>query len=451
VPVHTPGLLFRARRWWRAPSLIAASLTAVFTAPLPFTGLWDDTAAAARSAGPVKSLLAEPVAATVFVATGGADANPCTRALPCRTFDRAYRVARPGQVIEIAAGSYPSQTIRVDRTKVSATRNVVFRPATGGTVQINGDLVMYGSHAVFRGSRSPYNFKLRYVRSEAVSGPTTSRHVSFVNLDGAGFLIGPNAYITIQGGDWGPNTCAGEENKIGPDGNIAGQIPRHIVLDGLYIHDQNGDNPVSGCHFGGLFVISGRYLVLRRTRFSQNVVYDVQVQNFTNAYPDVRGFVIQNNWFGAPVGWIGDTLDENMNDRQPELQLDPRHGCWRDFLIRFNSFHNGVALGFDARPCFDNVRVIGNVGDLDACYRGASGLRIAYNAWRSGRCRLTDTRIYSLPYVSTTIGNENFHLTTGRALNLVPWRRGDYALRRDIDGQRRPHGPRSDAGADEKY
>jgi hypothetical protein len=354
-------------------------------------------------------------------------------------------------VIEIAGGTYPSQTIRVDRTKVAATRNVVFRPASGGTVQIAGDLVMYGSHAVFRGSRNPYNFKLRYLRSEAISGPNTSRRVTFVDLDGAGFLVGPNAYITIRGGDWGPNSCSGEENKVGPDGLIPGQIPRHIVLDGLYIHDQNGNNPVSGCHFGGLFIISGSHLVLRRTRFSQNVVYDVQVQNFTDSYPDVRGFLIENNWFGAPVGWIGDTPDENTNDRQPELQFDPRHGCWRDFLIRFNSFHNGVALGFDARPCFNNVRVIGNVGDVDACYRGAFGLRIAYNAWRSERCRSTDTRISSLPYASTTIGSENFHLTTGGALNLVPWRRGDTALRRDIDGQWRPHGLRSDAGSDEKY
>jgi hypothetical protein len=400
-----------------------------------------------------RAQLSRQRSADVFVATNGANSNPCTRAHPCRTFNRAYRVARPGEVIQIGGGTYPSQTIQVDRRKVTARRNVVLRPARGETVRINGDLTMYGSHAVFRGSRRPYNFKLHYLRSEATAGRETSQHVTFVNLDGAGFSIGPNRHIKIDGGDWGPNTispvggeCNADENKIGPDGNIPGQIPRHIVLDGLYIHDQNSTD-LDTCHFGGLFWISGRHMVLRKTRFSQNVVYDLQVQNFTNAYPDVRDVLIENNWFGAPVEGLP---DDATNDRQQELQMDPRHGCWRDWLIRFNSFYNGLALGFDGAPCFRNVRVIGNVGDVDDCYEGASGLKMGYNAWLGGRCRSTDVRISSLAYVRRALGHEDFHLSGGKAVNLVANKRGDFALRRDIDGQRRPIGPRRDAGSDEK-
>jgi hypothetical protein len=40
-------------------------------------------------------------------------------------------------------------------------------------------------------------------------------------------------------------------------------------------------------------------------------------------------------------------------------------------------------------------------------------------------------------------------LTGGRSVNLVRGKGRDYALRRDIDGQKRPHGRARDAGADE--
>ena len=38
------------------------------------------------------------------VATTGDDANPCTAAEPCASFDRAYRAAPAGAVVEVAGG-----------------------------------------------------------------------------------------------------------------------------------------------------------------------------------------------------------------------------------------------------------------------------------------------------------------------------------------------------------
>ncbi|MDX6439390.1 MAG: hypothetical protein QOF45_1973, partial [Gaiellaceae bacterium] len=49
--------------------------------------------------------------ASVYLSTGGSDSNACTQAAPCKSFDRAYRVAAPGATVEVAAGSYPAQTI----------------------------------------------------------------------------------------------------------------------------------------------------------------------------------------------------------------------------------------------------------------------------------------------------------------------------------------------------
>src|SRR4051794_29053183 len=84
--------------------------------------------------------------ANEYVSTSGSDANACTAAAPCKSFDRAYHVAKPGDTIQVAGGTYPAQTITVDTTKVSATADVVLLPAPGASVTVNGDLGVYGSH-----------------------------------------------------------------------------------------------------------------------------------------------------------------------------------------------------------------------------------------------------------------------------------------------------------------
>jgi hypothetical protein len=228
-----------------------------------------------------------------------------------------------------------------------------------------------------------------------VRGANTSNHVTFQNLDGAGFLVGPNRDITIKGGDWGPNTGPGtQENKVGPDGDIPGQWPQNIVLDGLLIHDQNSTD-LSNEHMGGLFLVSGGPLTLRNSRFRGNVVYDVQVQDFTSpeccgmSFGPVHDMLIEGNVFEHPVTSIPEGA---QNDRQPELQLDPRHGsCWSNWTIRRNSFENGLALGLDGPPCFSRVTVSGNVGGAIGvdCFPGAAGLTWDRNLWRKP-CGATD-------------------------------------------------------------
>ena len=84
------------------------------------------TATEACTAAPAPSA---PAAGSVYVATNGSDANPCLQTRPCLTFDRAYKAAQPGGTVEIAAGSYPPQTITEDPSK--GTGRVTFRPAGG--------------------------------------------------------------------------------------------------------------------------------------------------------------------------------------------------------------------------------------------------------------------------------------------------------------------------------
>ena len=109
---------------------------------------------AAAAAGDLVRLVgvARPVhlpAPTRFVSPGGDDAGPCTRARPCQSFDRAFHVARPGTVVELAGGAYrdqlltpvPGRSGRGCASRLRLRACVVLRPAAGATVRV-GELLL---------------------------------------------------------------------------------------------------------------------------------------------------------------------------------------------------------------------------------------------------------------------------------------------------------------------
>src|SRR6478672_7407034 len=68
---------------------------------------------------------ATPPGPTLFVSPNGSPGGSCGHSAPCNNFDRAYHVARPGDVVEVAGGTYPQQNIRADASKTSS-EDVVF-------------------------------------------------------------------------------------------------------------------------------------------------------------------------------------------------------------------------------------------------------------------------------------------------------------------------------------
>ena len=151
------------------------------------------TACAGAAAGPSKAS-----ASVLYIAPTGSDAGRCSSASsPCLTLDRAYHVARPGDTVQLAAGSYTEQGINPDPTKDAATADVTFEPAQGATVSFPGNLIVKGSHVVLRSAPGSLNFKVNIVWAQA-----PAHHVRFERLDGATFQIFGSSNVTV----WWPST-----------------------------------------------------------------------------------------------------------------------------------------------------------------------------------------------------------------------------------------------------
>ena len=67
----------------------------------------------------------------IFVSPSGLDTNPGTEERPVLTLNRAYRIARPGQVVEVGGGTYPYQRIDRDPSKDGSARRVRFQSVVG--------------------------------------------------------------------------------------------------------------------------------------------------------------------------------------------------------------------------------------------------------------------------------------------------------------------------------
>ena len=411
-----------------------------------------------------------PSGGTLFLAPGGSDSAACTTSAPCATLNRAYQIAQPGQVVELAGGTYGTQVIasRASMRNLSPgcepgnTANcVVFRPASGATVTINGVLEVRGSSVWVDGSASgsapaegrTYNIKVTgYADTEADSTTNYPDHVILEGIDATNFGAFNVDTATFKDIDVGPATVTGStcmirqgrgmENKIGFGGNAA-FVPRNVTLDGLVIHDQNGDagREDGDCHFGGLFIVTVDGLTIRNSIFSQNVVYNIQIQNFEGPAP--KNVTMENNWFGCPVDWL--YIAPTTCDNQPDVQFNASSN-FSNFLFRYNSFGGGLGQMVPGAS-YSNVRVIGNAGSSPSkCF---AGWTFGYNAWdRPSGCSATDVNLGSLPFVNPTPGQENFTLqSSSKAVDLVTASSGEYAVGSDINGTARPLGAARDAGA----
>jgi hypothetical protein len=346
------------------------------------------------------------------VSTGGSDSSSCTSTAPCRTFDRAYRVAKAGQVVQVAGGTYAPQWIKADGTKTGGAP-VVFRPAAGARVVISGDLDVEAAHVEFRDLDVGDNW---YARAGA-------HHLTFRNVDTSRFYIASATDVQVLGGDIGPSVDAVSQIKTATGSTLA---PRNIVLDGLNVHDFTRTSTAQ--HMECLHVMAADGVAIRNSRFDDCSIFGISFNEHGDSNA-MRGIVVENNWFG-------DILDGGS------YAVHFSEGAPCEAQIRFNTFASkGVSQGCPETGT--GVSVSSNIMSSSPSTGAINGYRWDYNVYQSGRALGAHDLVAAVPFVDPA--TFDLHIKSGSpAIG-----RGESAVAPAIDIDRQQRSAAPDVGADQ--
>jgi Fibronectin type III domain len=353
--------------------------------------------------------------ASVFISPSGSDSSGCTQAAPCRSFDRAYRVAAAGATVEVAAGSYPGQTINPDGSKTSAN-DIVFRPASGAAVTMTGELEANGAH-----------FEVRDMTLHQVNFPRSADDITLRNVITHGLWMQGPSNISIIGGEITCGAC-GYHSHL-QNGGSDNAAPRNILFDGVNFHDWHS---ISGEHVECLQILGADGVTIRNSIFKNcgtgsgglGATADLHIA-WTGVGAMTKNILLENNFFYAS----GNPYTIQMDD-------------YANIDLRNNSIA-GPILMFDRSGPGTGIDIVGNILRASNCTAEGVAINWRYNVIQGGTCGATDKNA-APGFLDTT---NNLHLTAGSpAINA-----GDPTNypSHDIDGQTRPTGTTPDAGADE--
>jgi hypothetical protein len=251
------------------------------------------------------------------VSPEGSNGNPCTALKPCSSFDRAYRLARPGETVVVGDGGYGDQKISREKTKTSP-RDVVFEPAAGASPSVQS-LKIDADHVTVKDLKVTQWF-------------ASGSDITMKGLKTQTFLTNA-AHINVVGGDYGnyaPPCAAGstypamDNPTVTPYGGVT---PTDVVIKGVRFHDMSSRN----CHASHMDCLQVAGAV--RVTIADNTFARCQVQDLilTGDFGVMKDIVVERNHLGAPVGG-GESLD--WNDRRD---------C-PGAIVRDNIFVTGIEL-----------------------------------------------------------------------------------------------------------
>jgi chitodextrinase len=367
--------------------------------------------------------------ADVYLSPTGSDGNACTASAPCKSFDRAYRAAQLGDVVELAGGTYPNQVMEAKNAKSPGTALadlVVFRPAAGAAVK-TGNLDIRVPHVEFRDMEIA-KFKARYY----VLDPDlyASGDLTFRNIKTHHFSLNSVQHVRVVNVDVGPNR--NPENGDWPqDGIFVGTYPQDardvtdILFDNVYVHDVT--EPTSDAHSDCVQFTAGIDVIIRNSRFEDCEHADLMIK--ADQGP-IDGFLIENNFFDR-------TLSAHFSINLYETS----RGC-RDVLIR-----NNTALQNIRSDACSGGTMTGNIQPSMAPHAcSAANVELSWNVYESGvECGPNDL---VAPVAFVNRANFDLRLASGSAA-IDRGNPSSYPAK-DIDGQARPKGGAPDAGAHER-
>lgn len=316
--------------------------------------------------------------ASYFVSPQGSDAGRCRKAHPCASFQRAFGMARPGQVVEIAGGSYPPQRIAGNKR---SSQDVVFRAAPGAHVAVGdpgGDcprgLDIWASHVTFKGLDRVGDVCLV---GEAEGGAPQS-DVTLRNLHATSVVIDSIHHVRILGGTYGgrPGAPTYHNSRVQ---KAASSMPSDIVIDGARFSHYACSPDDPGCHIECLIVGAARNLTIRNSHFTSCPIMDIFLETFNGP---ISGVTIEGNVLDDATEPLG-----GPGSGRPSV-LFKENSRFTHVRVRNNSVGGPIDVQQPGDPV--DFRVARNTGAAngEGCHP-----RVTYadNMWTKGqRCGPTD-------------------------------------------------------------
>ena len=374
----------------------------------------------------------------------GVNVGRCTQEAPCKSFQRALNLAKPGDVVEVADGFYGCERLsgakRVTFRGVSGSHPWVACPS-GSTISTPGG----GGAALYLDGAGNITLEHLWIAgletSPATSPNVTLHNVHITCLDNdprfalyGGFcnaaLESASPNFTMIGGEIGP-TIDGEVSPLSRGSSKT--YGDNAVFDGITFNENHAVG--SGAHTECLMVRGGNGVTIRDSRFPRCNVLALYFTEY-GGVPGARDVLLENNYFG-PLGYGLFAIELAA----PASGLD-------NYRIRYNTFYNPVV----AEQVGKNGSAF--IGNLIAYQGGAcaTGFVYEYNVFGDDIGRKcgggTNVVVSSSPYTCAGCG---FDTASGR-LNATSAAigKGDPAdaPEMDIEGDSRSIGP-VDAGADQ--
>ncbi len=356
-----------------------------------------------------------PSAASVFLSPSGNDAAACTVAAPCRTLGRGYRVAAPGQIVQVAAGSYAGGTISPDASKASATQRVVLQPAPGAAVTVTSELLIDAKHIEFRDMTMSSGWQTLAQAADVLMEDIDAKH----------FFITSSQGVTVRGGRVGPGV---DYHPIIGASNAT--PPRNVLVEGVLFHDWTASN--SSVHTECLQIGAGDGITIRGNRFVRCAQTGNMHVTHWGESPRTRNVTIENNFYSTTIGGYY-ALQAYAID---------------NLLIRNNSATQGFLI-MPSGPV-NNVRLVANLAPMPS-YACVSGVQYRNNVWfdasNPAKCGTTDHGAATSDPGFTNAAAGDLHLVASSPA-LGRGNAADGSVT-DIDGDARDAGT-PDAGADER-
>jgi hypothetical protein len=347
------------------------------------------------------------------------------------TIDKAYHVASPGAVVQLAGGTYPTQTLRPDDSK-TGDADVIIGPAPGATVRVAGFVT--GNDKTGAGAK---HFELRGVQvGSLVRLSRGAEDVTLRDIDAIGIDFTSARDVRVLGGDFGP--LVDGVSHINACG-VPGCFPSEgILIDGATFHDYTISDPAP--HSECLLVWPARKLTIRNSTFRNCTDFDVLVKPYNTRVVGLPGdIVFENNVFDEPIVGDGCLCQRGGN----AIAITQGEGeAWSSVTIRYNS----ALGGFRVDPAITNATVESNIGRKDQRTSCQSNVSFSHNVWSGTTCSGTDRRA-GLSAVFVAGNSTTFDLRLLRKSPAIASGDPEHAPRTDIVGAWRPTTFPPDVGA----